>query len=103
MPQRSAAQLDSSALAWHEAQARERHRIYLELMDELDRARANAEPWLRWLEDRIDGVHRHELVRDDGSPIACPVAGCDAVRGSSPAAAPAGERARPPEPLQLAL
>lgn len=51
-----------------------------ELMAILDRAAAREEPWYMWVLWRHEGEHHHDLVRDDGSPVACPVAGCDARR-----------------------
>lgn len=59
-----------------------RQAVLRDLHRELRRAQDEGAAWYRWLEDRADGVHQHELRDPDGRDIACPVPGCDALRGS---------------------
>lgn len=62
-----------------EVQQLERDRTLAQLRRDLARAAERQEPWYTWLLDRARGLHRHDLRRDDGTPIACPVAGCREV------------------------
>ena len=78
---RSRQQLELTPGEYSDAKKRERQRILVELQQLLDRAAAREAPWYMWLLWRRDGVHRHDLTRDDGTPVACPVPGCYAVAG----------------------
>lgn len=100
---RSASQLTRSPGEWSEYQQAERRRILRELRSELELARDRREPWLAWLEARRDGIHLHELRRESGESIACPVAGCDAVRSSRPAPSSSDAPRRPAELERLTL
>jgi hypothetical protein len=70
---------------------------------EIELARDRREPWLVWIEARADGIRLHDLHRETGEPIACPVGGCDAVRISRPAPSSSGAPRRPAEPERLTL
>jgi hypothetical protein len=34
------------------------------------------QPWYRWIIDRQQGRHRHDLRNVKGEPVSCPVSGC---------------------------
>lgn len=79
---RSRAQLERTPREYQDHQRGERQRILREVTAELRRAAERNEPWYLWVKWRREGVHRHDLRDERGRAIACPVAGCDAVRGS---------------------
>jgi hypothetical protein len=83
VPGRSAEQLSRSPGDYRDHKQEERRRILAALLAELERARHQGAPWYRWIEWRSRGEHRHELMDEHGRAIACPVAGCDAVRGAA--------------------
>jgi hypothetical protein len=77
---RSRLQLELNPGDYQEAQKRERRALLEQLTAALDRAFSREEPWYMWVLARRNGEHQHDLQRDDGTPIACPVPGCDARR-----------------------
>jgi hypothetical protein len=81
MALRGRAQLERTPRQFIDHQQAERRATLRALTDELRRARERNEPWYLWLKWRAEGVHRHDLLDEQGRAIACPVAGCDAVRG----------------------
>lgn len=78
---RSAERITRSPRQWADRQEQEQQRARAALSRELARARDDDEPWYLWLVARRSGVHQHDLRDEQGRAIACPVAGCDAVRG----------------------
>lgn len=76
-------QLELTPAEYAEAKRVERRRLLEELLAELRYRRHRKEPWIDWLDKRRRGEHDHQAVREDGSPAACPVPGCDARRGSA--------------------
>lgn len=77
---RSRQQIELTPGEYSDVKRRERQGILVELQQLLDRAAAREAPWYQWILWRRDRVHHHDLVRDDGTPVACPFPGCDAVR-----------------------
>jgi hypothetical protein len=98
VPARSSAQLSRSPGQWKDHQAEERRRNLAALTAELERARRRGDPWYVWLEQRHRGEHHHDLTDENGRAIACPVGGCDAVRGSELPHLPNGGRSSRREP-----
>ena len=80
---RSREQLERTPRQWKDHQRAQAERARRELSGLLERARANREPWYVWIELRAAGVHAHDLTDERGRAIACPVGGCDAVRGAT--------------------
>lgn len=80
---RSRAQLERSPREYLDYQAVERRKTLAALLEELRRHRERNEPYYLWISWRREGVHRHDLRDEQGRAVACPVAGCDAVRGQS--------------------
>lgn len=72
--------VEPATAGYLDAKTRERQRLLAELQVRLERAFARSEPWYMWVLWRRNGEHHHDLVAEDGLPVACPVAGCDAVR-----------------------
>lgn len=77
---RSSAQITRSPREWAEHREQECRRARAALSRELARARDDDEPWYLWIVARRQGVHQHDLRDESGRAIACPVAGCNAVR-----------------------
>lgn len=100
---RSQAQLSRTPAEWQEYQAAERKATLRELRRDLEQARDERPDWLVWIDARADGIHLHELRREDGSRVACPVPGCSAVRDDAAAPAARAVLERPAEPAQLTL
>ncbi len=74
-------QLELTVGQYDEAKRAERQRLLAQLLKLTAEARDRGEAWYVWVAKRRAGEHDHELRRADGSPAACPVYGCHAVRG----------------------
>lgn len=98
MPARGAAQLSRTPAEYHDHMREQRQRTMAALLAQLRAAADAGEDWYRWVADRAAGVHRHGLTDAAGRTVACPVAGCDAGRGTLTPHAAAGSRRGRGEP-----
>lgn len=73
---RTAEQISRTPAEWADHKARERQRHLATLLTDLQRAADQNQPWYRWIIDRQQRRHRHDLRNEKGEPVACPVPGC---------------------------